>query len=96
MYRDVEHVLSVLLRLWFFLSPVLWEPAELSTRGPFVAALIAANPMTHFLALFHHVLRYGTWPPASLWALTGGMAATALVAGYAVFKTAESRLIFHV
>ena len=94
-YRDVEHILGVLLHLWFFLSPVLWEPATLARHGPAVAALVAANPLTHFLGLFHCVLCYGTWPPVSLWLVTGGLAAAALGLGYAVFKAAESRLVFH-
>ena len=94
-FRDVEHILCVLLHLWFFLSPVLWEPAALVRHGPGVAALVAANPMTHFLGLFHCVLSYGTWPPVSLWLVTGTLSAAALAFGYAVFKAAETRLVFH-
>jgi len=94
-YRDVGHVLDVALRLWFFLSPVLWEPAVLGRRGGWVAAAIAANPLTHFLALFRCALFEGAWPPAALWLTTCGLACGALALGYAVFKSAESRLIFH-
>jgi ABC-type polysaccharide/polyol phosphate export permease len=94
-YRDVEHILGVLLHLWFFLSPVLWKPSELARHGPVAAVLIAANPMTHFLELFHCIFCYGTWPPASAWLITGGLSAAALLLGYAVFTTAERRLVFH-
>ncbi len=94
-FRDVEHILGVLLHLWFFLSPVLWEPAALARLHPWAGALIAANPMTHFLELFHHLFSYGAWPPASLWLAAGALAAGALGLGYAVFKAAETRLVFH-
>ncbi len=94
-YRDVEHILGVVLHVWFFLSPVLWEPAVLARQHPIAAVLIAANPMTHFLGLFHCILYYGTWPSVSLWLVTAGLATAAMALGYAVFKTAESRIAFH-
>src|SRR5438309_2850971 len=44
-YRDVEHILGILLLLWYFLRPVLFPISILADR-PRELALISTNPLT--------------------------------------------------
>jgi lipopolysaccharide transport system permease protein/teichoic acid transport system permease protein len=51
--RDIDSLVSHLLRLWFFGSPVIWRE-ELVPEGH--RWLLEINPMTHFLASYRGVL----------------------------------------
>ncbi len=45
-YRDVQQVIATVFQVVFFVSPVIWIPAEVTgSRG----ALLAANPIAHML-----------------------------------------------
>lgn len=45
-FRDFKQILSSLMQLLFFLSPVLWIPSDLQGLG---GKLMAANPVVHLL-----------------------------------------------
>ena len=60
-FRDIQNVLSHVLHLWFFASPVLYAYGEVTGRLRMVLRL---NPMAHVLvsyqeALFHGAFRHG-------------------------------------
>jgi lipopolysaccharide transport system permease protein len=45
-YRDLKQVLTSLIQLLFFLSPVMWIPSEMKGVG---GKLITLNPIVHML-----------------------------------------------
>lgn len=57
--RDVGHVVSFILSVWFWLSPIFF-PAEII---PERLALFNANPMIHILASFRNIMLYHTSDP---------------------------------
>jgi len=57
--RDVGHVVSFILSVWFWLSPIFF-PAEII---PDRLALFNANPMIHILAAFRNIMLYHTADP---------------------------------
>jgi ABC-2 type transport system permease protein/lipopolysaccharide transport system permease protein len=99
-YRDLEHVISVILRMWFYMSPVFWYVRDFEGRegmlgrNPYFDAVILLNPMTHFLEMFHCIFRFGRWPGIDLWAPVIVLAVAMLLAGYVVYKRYEDKLIF--
>jgi ABC-type polysaccharide/polyol phosphate export permease len=56
-YRDVQNVLSHVLRLWFYLSPTLYSLEHI--EHPTIRALLSLNPMAPILDSYRRVI-WGT------------------------------------
>lgn len=74
-YRDVGEIVSNLMRVVFFLTPVLWMPDMLGGR----AALAHFNPVYHAIEVVRAPL-LGSAPPAESWLVMGGL----VIAGWLV------------
>lgn len=59
-FRDTEHLVSVLLLLWFYLSPVFYNSEIIPEQ---YQPLFALNPMVHIISGYRDVLMYGQIPP---------------------------------
>ena len=46
-YRDLEHIVSAFMPIFFFMTPVIFDPTQLGQR----ASLFIWNPMTHLIGL---------------------------------------------
>jgi ABC-type polysaccharide/polyol phosphate export permease len=57
-YRDVANVMSHILRLWFYLSPILYTVDDLP-KNPTARFLFSLNPFTTLLSAYHSVI-WGT------------------------------------
>lgn len=94
MFRDLEHILSVLLRMLYFASPVLLRPKML---GPY-RWIMDINPLSYHLRLFrysmYHQLDYVNWPTGMEWTFAMGSSLLSLLIGYLIFKRYERKLIF--
>ncbi len=90
-YRDLSHLVGVILQAWYFATPILYEldimPAELRWR-------FWLNPAFPFIRMFQTILYEGRWPEPSLCLIATTVAAVVLGAGYAAFKCYEDKLIF--
>ena len=64
--RDIDNLVSPILRVWFFTSPVIWR-ADTVTEGH--RWLVDLNPMTHFLGSYRAILLSQSSP--SWWPLLG-------------------------
>lgn len=98
-FRDVGHMIDVVFRAWYFASPILYEPEMLARRNQLLGAVLAANPMTHFLTLFHCAFcsageGWPRWPSGTTWLAAAGYAIGTLLLGYLVYKLHEHQLIF--
>ena len=51
--RDVNNIVDHAMRLWFFGTPVIWEPEMIPAKGKW---LLYCNPMTHILECYRSVL----------------------------------------
>jgi lipopolysaccharide transport system permease protein len=81
-FRDVQHILSVLLMAWYFLTPVLF-PVSIVT-DPERAALLYLNPMTGVVVAHQRAILDGLPPDwgSLAWPLVFGVAMLALGYGY--------------
>jgi ABC-type polysaccharide/polyol phosphate export permease len=84
-FRDVEHMLSTILRVLLFATPILWVYE--GTSG-FTRALADANPVTHFIEIFRAPL-LGTAPTAFNWTMVA--ASTVVIWGAAILAGASLR-----
>lgn len=57
--RDIENVLSHLMRFWFYSSPVIWETGRLPARYSYI---VDANPASIFLIGYRNILMYDKTP----------------------------------
>jgi ABC-type polysaccharide/polyol phosphate export permease len=101
-FRDLEHVMQVLLLAYYFASPVIY-PAEAIQRYRVVLTL---NPMTYYLDIFRAAfvglpglptdLGAGGsyWPAASVWLIATASACGSFAIGYVVYKRHERAYIF--
>lgn len=90
-FHDLQHCIDVVLRAWFYLSPVLIPASSIPDKYKW---LLWCNPMYYFLELFDAPIARGEWP-----ALECVLAATALslassIMALIVFDRNESGLVF--
>ena len=101
-FRDVEHLSSLLLLLWFYLTPVVYPmnlvvQATSHRREIFgveipLLFLYRCNPMERFVAVFRSLLYDNTWPDWSDAVFCIITAAVTLAIGSWVFGRFEGRV----
>ena len=100
-FRDVEYLTGILLQIWFFLTPIVYTPAQMvspTTGKPYevfgvsVLTLEKANPMFHFVGLFRTLFYDQHLPGISEWGWVLGFAAGTLLVGSAIFRKVEPRM----
>lgn len=57
--RDVAQLMSVVLQLWFWVTPVVYPASIVPAHLQF---LIALNPMTPLVAIYQNALAFDAWP----------------------------------
>lgn len=90
--RDFRHLISSLLFLWFFFSPVLWKLDSMSAH---VRGYLDRNPVFPFLTLFHDSIWLGQLPPLTTVLLSCGIAALTFFAGVAIFIRKEGEFYYY-
>ena len=87
-FRDVQHILAVLLMAWYFLTPILF-PVSIVADRPDQQALLYLNPMTAVIVGYQRALLDGLPPEwgALLW--SAAFALGALAAGLLYFDRAK-------
>jgi ABC-type polysaccharide/polyol phosphate export permease len=88
-FRDTSNFLPYFLRLWMYLSPVLWLPEMLSHLGPVTRLIVELNPMYPMLTGYAHLLQDESVPPLWMWAASAAWAIGAVVVGFLFFVSRE-------
>jgi lipopolysaccharide transport system permease protein len=57
-FRDIQNILSHVLHLWFFATPVIYSYAQVAEGTPLRRAL-RLNPMTHVIVTYQQMLFHG-------------------------------------
>jgi ABC-type polysaccharide/polyol phosphate export permease len=90
--RDFRHLLSAVLFLWFFFSPVLWKLDGMPSQA---RGYLYNNPVLPFLTLFHDSIWRGHAPAASVILASCGLALVTLIAGVLVFAKKEKDFYYY-
>ena len=88
-YRDVQNFMPYLLRLWFYMSGVLYPITADLIESRVVRALLQVNPAWSIIEVSRDALLGGRvvgW----VWGLAAGWAVVSLVGGFWYFRRAES------
>jgi ABC-type polysaccharide/polyol phosphate export permease len=98
-FRDVRHLTEVFLQVLLYLSPILYDTAQLGIRKSWWYELfrleLRLNPMTYLIPLIRDPVYYGRLPALSTFAIACGCAVAMLLLGYRVFMRFEPRHIHH-
>lgn len=90
-FRDLQHIISILMQALVFLSPVYYRPESLSGRVEWVIEL---NPLTQFIELFRASIGQGVFPAVAVVSETMLCACLSLLIGLWFFRKFEHRIAF--
>ncbi len=82
-FRDVGHVVGILLQFWFWFTPIVYP---LSILGERARTLISLNPMTAIIDGYQGILLFGRWPAIGDLLPHVLLAVAALLVGRLVFR----------
>ncbi len=85
-FRDIEHFMSILLMVWFYLTPVIYP----ITSAKRYAKYIKVNPMTELTNCFRAVMYYGKFPTVVDLGYSAAFALVALALGWTVFNRLQA------
>jgi ABC-type polysaccharide/polyol phosphate export permease len=88
-FRDVQNILSHLLHLWFFATPVLYAYPSV---GPGLRAVLRLNPMTHVVVSYQQLLFVGGFDHLRGLLLAGLVAIVFFVVGAFLFDRLRDTL----
>ncbi|HKY52636.1 MAG TPA: ABC transporter permease [Candidatus Limnocylindria bacterium] len=86
-FRDVEHILGVLLLAWYFLTPILY-PITVA-NDPFELRMLQLNPMTGIIVGYQRALLDGLPPDWPMLGYSAGVALVLFLIGFAYFRRAK-------
>jgi ABC-type polysaccharide/polyol phosphate export permease len=92
-YRDVAHIIQVVLSAWFYFTPILFS---LDFVAPSYRWIMRLNPMLYVLNGFRLAIYYGMVPSIASLAMSLACGFFALLIGFRVFRRYESSLVFYV
>jgi teichoic acid transport system permease protein len=89
-FRDTSSFLPYFVRVWMYLSPVLWKPEHLAALlSPTVLTLIQLNPMYSMLGGYAWLMQDPGFPPLYMWLTAGAWSVVAAVVGFLFFMSRE-------
>lgn len=87
-FRDTQHILGVLLNLFFYLTPIFYDIKIVPAR---YLSIYYLNPMTHLIQAYRAVLLQGQLPELLPLFTLGLVAIALLVTTYRFFRQASYR-----
>lgn len=85
-FRDIEHLITVVLLLWFYGSPILYPLEAVPERFLFIYKL---NPMTGLIMMYRNILYHAQLPGLRLSLYVAGFSVLVLMLGYWLFTRYE-------
>ena len=91
-FRDVAPILAAILLPWFFISPIFFDPSDVTHNDTYRDVLQWANPIAPFITAVRDVVYGGAWPSAGELAYVAAAALLAVAAGTALFRRMDAEL----
>lgn len=90
-FRDLQHVISIIMQGLFFLSPVLYKQSALSGSIGWITEL---NPIIPFLEMFRALLYQAQLPSTEVLIHASILAFASLAVGLIIFLRQEKKIVF--
>ena len=88
-FRDTSSFLPYFVRIWMYLSPVLWRPESLESFGPALRTWIELNPMYPMLDGYTDLIQEGSCPSPAVWIASAAWALAVAAVGGLYFISRE-------
>jgi teichoic acid transport system permease protein len=90
-FRDTSSFLPFFVRIWMYLSPVLWAPEHVAGRfSPLLLTLIALNPMYSMLGGYSQLIQDPSgFPPLYMWVSAAAWSLAVAAGGFLFFISRE-------
>src|ERR1022692_3624940 len=92
-YRDVAHILQILLSAWFYLTPIIYPLELIPARYQWIFKL---NPIIYVINGFRLAVYYGMLPKAPSIVASFVCAFLSLFLGFAIFRKYQDNFVFYV
>jgi ABC-type polysaccharide/polyol phosphate export permease len=92
-FRDMAHILQIVLQAWFYFSPVIYSLDFVPAR---YRPLFRLNPLAYPLNGFRLAIYYGQLPTWQSTAMSLACGLCALIIGYKLFQRSQDNLVFYV
>jgi ABC-type polysaccharide/polyol phosphate export permease len=92
-YRDVSHILQILLQVWFYVTPIIYSLEFFPPKYRFFFRL---NPLQYFFNGFRLSVYYGLLPTFESIVATFVLGIGALYFGFALFRRKQDEFVFYV
>ena len=91
-FKDVRDVMTNVLTLMFFVTPILYSLDSLASR-PLFWWLVRLNPFTPFTLAYQQTLFAGQWPSGELWLQMATVSLVAWALGASLFDRLRETLV---
>ena len=88
-FRDVTQIMSIVVQVWFWLTPVVYHETSL---GPRMTRVMEWNPPTAYILAVRRLLIDGTLPAAGDWLWMAGLAVLLACLGASLLQRLSSDL----
>jgi ABC-2 type transport system permease protein len=92
-YRDVAHILQIVLQVWFYLTPIIYTLDMIPEKYRIFFKL---NPLQYFFNGFRLSVYYGLLPTPYSILISFALAFGALFIGFRIFKRKQDEFVFYV
>jgi ABC-2 type transport system permease protein len=89
-FRDIGHLLGVLLMFWFWITPIFYSIDMIPTKFRWVCIF---NPMTSYVVYYREVIFRCNLPDLSIFIGSFLWAIFSLILGHLVFSRLESKIL---
>ena len=90
-YRDVAHILQIVLSAWFYLTPIIYPLDAIPARYQWIFKL---NPIIYVINGFRLSVYYGQLPKAPSIVASFVCAFISLFIGFSIFRKISGQLCF--
>ena len=92
-YRDIAHILQVVLQVWFYVTPILYEIKFFPAHYQWIFKL---NPLIFVMNGFRLSIYYGMLPQIPSILASFVCAFLALFIGFAVFRRYQDQFVYYI
>jgi ABC-2 type transport system permease protein len=82
-FKDMEHIVTVLLMAWIYMTPILYPITSLPDK---ISWIFKLNPMTYVIEAYHAILYYKSIPTLRIISYALAAALVILLIGEMIFK----------
>ena len=92
-YRDVSHILQILLQAWFYVTPIIYDESLFPAKYRWTFKL---NPVVYVMHGFRLAVYYGKLPELKSIIASFICAFVALAIGFMIFRKHQDNFVFYV